>query len=132
MQTPHPTVGGEAKSGLMPTLFLGDADAGETEEQQPAAEAAPAQAVVKAAPANAKPANAGSAVAAAKAALGKTGATKKVSAAEQAALDIIGNCTDAKDFAKKAIKIQAISADDAFMNRVLDDGPNGFYAQNKK
>jgi hypothetical protein len=131
MQTPHATVGGGTATGLMPTEFLGEVGA-------EVVESAPAEAVEAAVPAQTptpvvkpilKPV---SAAAKLQAQVRKLAPVKAQSAAEKAALELIANCTDVKDFQKKAVKIAAIANDDAFMSKVLDDGPASFFAQNKK
>jgi len=115
-QVAHATVGGQDKTGLMPTGFLGKA--GE-EVAEAEAEAAPAPA-----PAKAPVAKAPLAKAAAKPA-------GKVSAAEQKAVDLVAQCGTVKEFILKAMKIPEIVADDALMAKCLDDSPAGFFKSHK-
>lgn len=118
MQVQHATVGGESKSGLMPTIYLGVFG----EETAPA----PAPAAAKAAPAAAaKPV-------AKPAAAPKTAAVPAGRAAlEAAALEIVAQTGTVREFVLKAMKLTGIADDEAFMNHVLDDSPKGFYKTHK-
>ncbi len=111
----HATVGGTDKQGLMPSLYIGVE--GEAEAPAPAAPVAPAPA--------ARPA-----VAPARPAAARRPA-KAVSAGEQAAIDLVASSADAKSFTMKAVKVNAISSDDALMSQVLDDSAAGFFATHK-
>lgn len=75
--------------------------------------------------------------------LGKAGASgskpapKKSEPSEQSeamkkALELVAESNNAKEFQLKAMKVPAIVADDTLMSQCLDDGPEGFYAQNKQ
>ncbi len=110
-QIPHATVGGEEKTGLMPTEYIGVF--GEGEAEAPAKEAQPAanKAQAKAAP--------------------KPAAGSKVSPAKIEALKLLGDSGNAKEFMMKAVKVPEIVADDALMAECMDDSENGFFAQNK-
>lgn len=62
----------------------------------------------------------------------KKAAPAKVSSAEQEALKLVAGSSTAKEFQMKAMRVPAIVNDDKLMARCLDDGPEGFFATNKK
>ena len=99
-QTPHFTVSGVEKSSLMPTMVLEGAGPTTAPAPAPAAKATP-----------------------------KVAAKAGSPGAKAAALKLVGECTSAKEFMMKAIKVPAIVADDALMAECMDDGDAGFYAQ---
>jgi len=104
----HDTVAGKKGKGLMPTQFLGKLGEG---TKKAATKAAPA--VKKAAPAV------------------KQKAEPAVSDAEKEALKLVAISRNVKEFQLRAMKLPAIVNNDALMAKCLDDGPDGFYAQNK-
>ncbi len=108
MQKIHLTVSGKEATGLMPTSYLG-------------------QVAVAAAPAVAQPGPAQPAAAAAAAAAPAATAT-----AAGAALKVVVESATVKEFQLKIVKIPEVVADDVLMAQCLDDGPEGFYATNKK
>ena len=114
-QLPHATVGGEEKTGLMPTLFIGEL------KDAPAPGAAP--------PAAAAPRETAASKLKAKAAALKAPAV--VSPARVEALKLVGESADSKEFLLKAVKNAVIVNDDALMAEVMDDSATGFFAQNK-
>ena len=104
----HDTVGGKKGKGLMPTQFLGKL--GE-DGKNTATKAHPA--AKKATPATKQKAESG------------------VSEAEKEALKLVAMSKNIKEFQLRAMKVPAIVNNDALMAKCLDDGPDGFYAQNK-
>jgi len=110
MQVPHATVGGQEKTGLMPTEFISKIG----EETPPVAVPAAVPAARPAARRATRPA-----------------AAVTVSAGEQAALDLVAETGTVKEFILKAVKVPEIAGDDALMARCLDDSATGFYATNK-
>ncbi len=115
MQQAHKTVGGQDKSGLMPTAFLnkfGEGTEVAEEEEQ-------AKAPVKAAP-----------VAKAPAAKAPAGAGKQ-NAGEASAIELVKQCGTVKEFILKALKVPEIAQDDALMAKCVDDSASGFYKSHK-
>ena len=55
-----------------------------------------------------------------------------VGVAVEAAVKIVTECSTAKEFQLKIVKVPEVVADDALMAQCLDDGPEGFFATNKK
>lgn len=53
-------------------------------------------------------------------------------AAAEAAAKIVAECGTVKEFQLKIVKVPEVVADDALMAQCLDDGPEGFFATNKK
>ena len=115
MQIPHATVGGQEKTGLMPTEFLSriGEEATEAAVAPPAPAARPAaRPVARAAPARAAPARA-------------------ASAGEEAAIKLVAETGTVKEFILRAVKVAEIAGDDGLMARCLDDSATGFFKQNK-
>lgn len=110
MQIPHATVGGEQKTGLMPTVFLSRIG-----EVAPVTTPTPAQPAARAA---ARPA-------------ARTVPVTAPTPGETAALQLVAETGTQKEFILKAVKVAEIAADDALMARCLDDSAAGFYRLNK-
>ena len=121
VQQAHSTVGGEEKTGLMPTEFIsriGDEEAAATAPVVPVAPVAPVAPARPAARPAARP-------------VVRPAPATTVSAGEAAALQLVTETGTVKEFILKAVKVPEIAADDALMARCLDDSPTGFFRQNK-
>lgn len=118
MQQKHKTVGGEDKTGLMPTEYIGMFG-----EATPVETPAPAPAPAPARPAPAAPARPAPARAAAPVAAKSAG----VIAAEK----LVAETGTVKEFILKAVKDQAITSDEKLMSEVMDDSVKGFFKSRK-
>ena len=104
----HDTVGGKKGKGLMPTQFLGKM--GEEEKKATAKTTTTTKTQTKAV---------------------KPKTESGVSDVEKEALKLVAQSKTVKEFQLRAMKVPAIVSNDALMSKCLDDGPDGFYAQNK-
>lgn len=99
LMQPHMTVGGKEASSLMPVEFLGERKAG-----------APSAAAAKAAPATA------------------TSAPATAEGITEKALGILAKANELAAFQEKALAMPSVATNDVLMAKVLDEGPEGFWA----
>lgn len=102
LMQPHATVGGQEKPGLMPVEYLGEKKA---RIQVPATRAAKGPA---------------------------KSATPAAESVIEKALAIHARALDLTAFQEKALSMKAVAENDELMAKVLDDGPEGFWATHQE